>query len=907
MALTSGTHLGVYEISAPIGEGGMGQVYRATDTTLGRQVAIKILPDAFAGDAERLARFEREAKTLASLNHPHIAAIYGFEKSAGMYALVMELVEGEDLSQRMAGSAIPIDEALPIAGQVAEALEAAHEQGIVHRDLKPANIKLRADGTVKVLDFGLARPATTGGTGADALNSPTFTSPAALTMGGMILGTAAYMAPEQARGKTVDKRADIWAFGLVLYEMLVGRTAFAGDTITDVLAAVLTREPDWTALPATTPASIKRLLVRCLEKDPKRRLRDIGDARLEIEEAIARGLDDGGASESLTGAARVAAAPRVRPWVSAAAGFAVAAIAIAGLAVSGVWPRARTPEARPLRVSLVHTEGSEVGAPAISPDGRRVAYRARRSDGMPLLWVRDLASGEAQPLADTEDASLPFWSPDSSDLGFFSGVSLKRVSAVGGPVRILVDYLGTYPGAGGTWSSDGTIVFSGQFDLFRVPANGGAVSIVTKAPTKDWSYYWPTFLPDGRRFLFTAKLWTRTAEASDQGIYIGSLDNPKIERLLPDLSSAVYAPPGYLVFARNGTLTALPFDLAAGRVTGSPVPIAGAVATESQFYFAGISASADGTLAVRPPPALTLSSPGMNAAQTELHLVDRAGRGSRVSSARLFSFTMALSPVDSRVAAAAILDPRGGTSDLWLVDLTKDTAVPLTTTRGFASYPVWSADGKRMAYAYQPPGGMDDVYVKDIAGGGIAPLIEAPRTIEHPIAWSHDERTLLVFTDDDKGTYVSSWSFAARALTRVAGPRVIDAKAFFSPRDDFIAYTSQESGRPEVYVTTFPEHRQTWPLTTGGGQVIGWRRDGGEILVATLSGHIAAYPVTTEGGFSHGEPATLVRNLGSLAAYTIATPDHSRMLIRVSPDAAQDKGEMRLLFGWQDGVRQRNP
>jgi Tol biopolymer transport system component len=911
-----GARLGAYEVIAKLGEGGMGQVYRATDTTLGRQVAIKILPDAFAGDADRLARFEREAKTLASLNHPHIAAIYGFEKSApstgsgqaAVYALVMELVEGEDLSQRLArelaspkptgGGGIPIDEALPIARQIAEALEAAHEQGIVHRDLKPANIKLRGDGTVKVLDFGLARVGAPAGSSPDARNSPTFTSPAALTMGGMILGTAAYMAPEQARGKTVDKRADIWAFGLVLYEMLTGRIAFAGDTISDVLAAVLTREPDWTALPATTPASIKRLLARCLEKDPKRRLRDIGDARLEIEETT---------RDPVAGPASVAAAPRVRPFAWTATGFAAATIAIVGLAASGVWPRARTPEARPLRVSLVHTEGSEVGAPAISPDGRRVAYRARRSDGMPLLWVRDLASGEAQPLAGTEDASLPFWSPDSSDLGFFSGVSLKRVSAVGGPVRILVDYVGTYGGAGGTWSSDGTIVFSGQLDLVRVPANGGAVSIVTKAPTQDWSYYWPTFLPDGRRFLFTAKLWTRTAEASDQGIYIGSLDNPKIERLLPDLSSAVYAPPGYLVFARNGTPTALSFDLVAGRVTGSPVPIGGAVATESQFYFAGISASADGTLAVRPPPAVTLSGPGMNSAQAELQLVDRAGRGSRVSSARLFSFTMAFSPVDSRVAAAAILDPRAGTSDLWLVDLTKDTAVPLTTTRGFASYPVWSADGKRMAYAYQPPGGMDDVYVKDIASGGIAPLIEAPRTIEHPIAWSHDERTLLAFTDDDKGTYVSSWSFAARALTRVAGPRVIDARAFFSPRDDFIAYTSQESGRPEVFVTAFPEPRQTWPLTTGGGQVIGWRRDGGEILVATLSGHIAAYPVTTEGGFSHGEPTTLVRNLGTLAVYTIATPDHSRLLIRVSPDAAQDKGEIRLLFGWQEGVRQRNP
>jgi hypothetical protein len=302
-------------------------------------------------------------------------------------------------------------------------------------------------------------------------------------------------------------------------------------------------------------------------------------------------------------------------------------------------------------------------------------------------------------LAGTEDAALPFWSPDSSDLGFFSGVSLKRVSAAGGPVRILVDYVGPHGGAGGTWSSDGTIVFSGQLDLFRVPPTGGAMSIVTKPPTQDWSYYWPTFLPDGRRFLFTAKLWTRTAEASDQGIYIGSLDNPKIERLLPDLSSAVYAPPGYLVFARDGTLTALPFDLAAGRVTGSPVPIGGAVAMESQFYFAGVSASADGTLAVRPPPAFTLSSPGMNAAPTELHLVDRAGSGSRVSSARLFSFAMELNPVDSRVTAAAILDPRrrnvgsvAGGSDQ------RHRRTADDGTRGFAGLP--RLVRRRQAYGY---------------------------------------------------------------------------------------------------------------------------------------------------------------------------------------------------------------
>ena len=312
LALTPGTRLGVYQITAPLGEGGMGQVYRATDTTLGRQVAIKILPDAFAQDPERLARFEREAKTLASLNHPHIAAIYGFEKSGGMHALVMELVEGEELAQRIAGGAIPIDEALPIARQIAEALEAAHGLAIVHRDLKPANVKVRADGAVKVLDFGLAKASASGAssdsaaTAAVAAHSPTFTSPAALTMGGAILGTAAYMAPEQARGKAVDKRADIWAFGLVLYEMLTGRAAFAGDTVTDIIAALVSRDPDWTALPAATPPSIRRLLMRCAEKDPKRRLRDIGDARLEIDHAIGPSSGERSTGESTAGPLRLA-------------------------------------------------------------------------------------------------------------------------------------------------------------------------------------------------------------------------------------------------------------------------------------------------------------------------------------------------------------------------------------------------------------------------------------------------------------------------------------------------------------------------------------------------------------------------------------------------------------------------
>jgi Tol biopolymer transport system component len=362
----------------------------------------------------------------------------------------------------------------------------------------------------------------------------------------------------------------------------------------------------------------------------------------------------------------------------------------------------------------------------------------------------------------------------------------------------------------------------------------------------------------------------------------------------------VYASPGFLVFAREGTLAAAPFDLVTGRVTGQPISIGGAVATDAPFYFAGISAAADGTLTVRPPPAVVF--PDSNSLNAELRLVDRGGTGSRVAAARVFSSFMALGPTGGPLAAA-ILDQRAGTQDLALMDLSKDRTEPLTPTRGFTGSPVWSADGKRLAYAYQPPGQIDDVYVKDLGTGVIQPVIETPTKGEHPVAWSHDGRSLLVFTYDDDTGYLSSWSFPSRTLSRVVGPAACEGAAF-SPRDDYVAFTSQESGRCEAYVTTFPGHRRTWPLTTEGGWVLSWSNDGREILVATLSGHIVGYSISTDGGFSPGQPATLVRDVGSAARYSTATPDHSRILIRVSPDAARDKGEIQLLFGWQDALRQ---
>ena len=340
-----------------------------------------------------------------------------------------------------------------------------------------------------------------------------------------------------------------------------------------------------------------------------------------------------------------------------------------------------------------------------------------------------------------------------------------------------------------------------------------------------------------------------------------------------------------------------------GVVTGPPIAIGGAVATDAGFSLAGISASADGTLTVRPPPAVVF--PDSNAVNVELRLVDRSGTGSRVATARLFSYVMALSPIDSRMLATSIQDLRAGTHHLSLVDLSKDRTEPMTTTRGYSGLPVWSADGKRLAYAYQPPGQINDVYIKDLGTGAIQPVIETPKRGEHPVAWSHDGRSLLVFTYDDDKASLSSWSFASRTLTPFTGPGALESAAF-SPRDDYVAFASRESGRPEVYVTTFPDHRQTWPLTTEGGQVLSWSKDGREILVATLSGHIVGYPISTDGGFSRGQPATVVRDVGSAAAYSTATRDHSRIVIRVSPDAAKDKGEIRVLFGWQDALRQRN-
>ena len=591
-----GTQIGVYHVTARIGAGGMGEVYRATDTKLRRDVALKVLPDVFASDPERLARFQREAKTLASLNHPNIGGIYGVEHSGSARALVLELVEGPTLADRIAQGPIPLDEALPIARQIAEALEAAHEHGVIHRDLKPANIKVRPDGAVKVFDFGLAK-ALDASAPSDLLQAPTITSPA-MTGVGVILGTAAYMSPEQARGKPVDKRADIWAFGCVLYEMLTGRRAFTGETVTEVVAKILERDPDFARLPTNISPRLVHLLRRCLERDPRRRLRDIGEVRVEMQDGQA----------AVAPEATTLSIPVVNQRSRERLAWAVAAVAVVIAAVIASVPyvrRAET-EAPAIRFTVGPPDNGafEPGSDflTVSPDGSRLAFVATGSSGKSQLWIRALDSLAAQPLPGTDGATQPFWSADGRFLAFHADGSLKKIAVSGGPAQTLA---GAFSGiAGGTWSHDGVVLFASgpaqgaPTTIRRVSAAGGTATPVTTldASRQENAHFWPHFLPDGKHFLYFARSNTRT---DNNAIYVRSLDSEERTLLLTANSNAVYSPPGYLLYHSWGTLMAQPFDAERIQLTGEPVPIAENVSNNPNTGRAQFWVSESGVLAYR--------------------------------------------------------------------------------------------------------------------------------------------------------------------------------------------------------------------------------------------------------------------------------------------------------------------
>ena len=835
MALTPGTRLGAYEIVALIGAGGMGEVYRATDTNLKRAVAIKVLSDALASDDERLARFQREAEVLASLNHPNIAAIYGLEPSDDRTALVMELVEGPTLEDRIRRGAIPIEEALGIAKQIAEALEAAHERGIVHRDLKPGNVKVRADGAVKVLDFGIAKamePAP--GSSPSVSKSPTITTPA-MTRAGTILGTAAYMAPEQARGNTVDRRADIWAFGCVLYEMLTGRRAFDGTSAVEVISDVLKTDPEWAALPAGAPTVVRSLLRRCLQKDPSRRLRDAADARFQIEEAL---TDSGDAAPGRTTA--FTAPPRRTWWVAA-----VIIASAAAVAVSLWFSRRPAPDPEEVRLEISAPPTTEPTSIALSPDGKIVVFVAT-TDRQSRLWVRPLNAVSAKPLAGTENARLPFWSPDSRSVGFAADDQLKRVDIESGVVRVLAS-----GGAlGGAWNRDGTILFDRNPGpgLFRVSAEGGEPREVTRGTPEANDQWSPQFLPDHRHYLFYA---TGTAP----GIYGGDLQTSESPRLIVDAQSAAYASSGHLLFVRKGTLFAQAFDPARLVLAGSPVVIAEHVAEGGGTgATAALSASAAGPFAYRTAPST---------ARNHFVWFDRSGtaRETIPGSDDFDAFHSSLSRDESRLALSRL----DGTSDIWVLDVKRGVSTRLTTDPAFDLTPEWSPDGHRIAFTSNRMGLSEyALYMKSADGTGKDELLVAEGLMTtSPNDWSPDGRFILYVIGHADGTR----DILARPLEGDPKPVPVVATSFnetnaqFSPDGRWIAFQSNESGQPEIYVQPFLRPGHKVRISTAGGVQARWRRDGKELFYLAADQRLMAVPIQVDAqllnGVDVGTPAAL--------------------------------------------------
>jgi len=890
--LNRGTKIGVYEVISLIGSGGMGEVYRAHDCRLNRDVALKVLPEVFARDSQRMARFEREAKLLASLNHPNIAAIYGLEISGPIRALVMELVEGPTLAERIRGGPVPVDEALPIAKQVADAVEYAHDNNVIHRDLKPANIKVKADGMVKVLDFGLAKALSDEPTDADMSNSPTLSM--AATMQGVILGTAAYMAPEQAKGKKVDRRADVWAFGVVLYEMLTAKPLHSGETVPETLASVMMKESSLEALPANTPPAIRSLLRRCLDKNIKRRLQSAGEARIILEDVL---------SGAASGAAE--AAPSVRSqrisWIAAGAA-AVSVLALA--AVSFIHFRETPAAARPARFFVLPPEKASFGtAPqvvTVSPDGTRLAFQASSVGGAGTqLWVRPLDSLSAQPLPGTENAGQQFWSWDSRYIAFYADGKLKKIAVAGGPAQVLCDFTG---GGHGSWNRDGVILASGlasgigpniggSTPIYRVSSAGGAPVAVTTVDKEqgETTHAWPHFLPDGNHFLYLAL----NSDTAKSAIRVGSLDSKETKLLLNDQSFAMYAPPGYLLFQRDGTLMAQPFDAAALVLTGDAFPIAEQVQTNTANGRTAFDVSENGVLVYR-------SSGGLN---TQLAWFDRSGRElSRIGEPGGY-VSPKLSPDGKRVAVYRTTGV-GTPGDIWINDLARNTQTRLTFDAADDSVPLWSPDGSRIVFTSTRNNSFG-LYQKNSNGIGEEELLLKAGNAMVPEDWSLDGRFLVYMITEGGGRDVSflplaglpAGQGAGLPAGQTAGERkpvpflktpFYERHAQLSPDGRWMAYISDESRTAQVYVQSFPAGGGKWQVSTSGGLQPRWSHDGKELFYLGPDGKMMTVTVRAGATFEAGTPEALfqTRIYGLALSATFSqqydvTPDGQRFLLNV--------------------------
>jgi hypothetical protein len=886
MPLSVGDKLGHYQVLSLLGQGGMGEVYRARDSTLKRDVALKVLPATFLRDSDRMARFQREAEVLASLDHLNIGHIHGIVDSKDSRALVLALIEGPTLADRIEAGPIPLDEAIAISKQIIDALEYAHDRGVVHRDLKPANIKITPDGVVKVLDFGLAKVLEDDPTPSSITNSPTLTL--GHTRAGMILGTASYMSPEQAVGRPVDRRSDIFSFGAVLYEMLTGKRAFSGASTPDVLEAVVKDDPDWTALPAGTPKYLRKLLKRTLIKDRKQRLQAAGEARI----TLANPEQEAGAREE----------PRAVSSKLAMLAWALAAVlGIAAASLAFIHFRETPPVGELMRFQIPAPEKVTLGALKLSPDGRRLAFIGRMTDGRTQIWIRSLETLEARPLPGTEGAASPFWSPDSRFLGFAANNKLKKVEASGGPVQTVCDLQGAL--LGGAWAPDGTIVFGALSKLMRVAESGGVPAPLT-APSRE-AVANPSFLPDGRHFMYVLG-------SAQNGIYLGSLDakpeqqNAAPLAIVPFPNFPVYAPSpdpgiGYVLFAGNSSLMALPLSVRRLESAGIPIPIA-----EGVFGTTAYSASSTGILAFRAGAT----------ADSQLLWFDRQGKQLGQMGPAAPYGNVRLSPdgklllVDHR----AITPDGAGSDHLLIADLARGVFSRVNPGDALDYGGVLSPDGHAAFTYYGAGGASGDIYVKLASGAGAAEPLVKSATLKHPNDWSLDGR-YLIYDEHSVRQKQDLW-IVPMSGEKPGEPKPIpflatpadETDGAFSPDTKWVAYSSDESGRREVYVQGFvPDHVPAvgigkWQISSAGGAKPRWRRDGKELYYIAGGGKMMAVPVkstatTFEPGV--GIPLFDTHTVG-FTPYDVA-PD-GRFLINTVMESG-NASTITVVLNWTAGLK----
>ena len=895
MSLTPGARVGPYEILAPIGAGGMGEVYRARDTRLGRDVAIKVLPAAVAADPDRLARFDREARLLATLNHPHIATIHGVEESEDVRALVMELVDGPTLADRIALGPLRIAEAVRLAGQIAEALDAAHAKGIIHRDLKPANIKVTPDGQVKVLDFGLAKALAADSLAADLSQLPTVSL--AGTREGVVLGTAAYMSPEQARGQQVDKRTDIWAFGCVLYEMLTGKRPFTGETLSDTIAAILEREPDWSLLPASLPPEITRLLRRSLEKDVRRRLRDIGNTKIDLD-------------ESLTSSAVYPAPARAGSRRPSARTLALALMTAALVAIPFVaWrlgffgssAERSAPPGSLARFVETLPDGLQLApAPALAlpPDGRRIAYVAIQN-GLRAIYVRELDDSSPRALAGTQDADQPFFSPDGRWIGFFADGKLKKIAVAGGAPVVLCD--ATNP-RGGTWLADNSIVFapSPASVLLRVPPAGGAPAPVSRLDRQlnEASHRWPHALPGGRAIVYAAGPTVTAREWIEAHIVAQSLDTGQRVEVAPHGTFPRFAPSGHLLYVQSGIVYAQAFDSDRFDVTGDAFPILTRTTTSGSTNGGSVqwAMSSNGVMAF---------VPGFDR-EAQLVLVDRAGAERVLQTAGAYWGGPRLSPDGRQVAVtlAGAVD-----SEVWVHDIARGTSSKLTSG-GRNLWPVWSPDGSQIAYA-SSRAGSTNVYLRRADGSGGEEQLTSSQYTLFPQSWSaHHAALALSETGAQSSLHVALLPMQG---SRTPVPVPIEESVStpsLSSDGEWLAYVSNTSGRNEVYVRPYPGPGAALQVSTSGGDEPVWARQGHELFFRRGEA-LMAVDLRPAGSRMTAGPTNLLfsgryATGGVRTGYDVSADGRTFLMVKLL-QPRESLSQFNLVMNWFEAIKQRAP